>query len=967
VVSSLSRVLCVALLSLLATGPARADDSADEAELAFTLGAEAYQRGDYRTALQHFLVSNRLVANRNVLFNIARSYEELAQYPEAYRYYTQALDGESDPAARAKIEAALQKLGARIAVLRIETKPPGATLYLERRDLGARGTSPRRFGVAPGRYKVIAELPGYEPRELVLPEAKIGEELPVVLELEQILGEAEITRPAGAVVRVGDASAAPSCSVPCVLSLAPGRHRLFLSQAGFRPQEVPVDVVRDQRAKLAPELEALTGSLVVSTDEPGAMVRVDGRTRGFTPTIITLTVGEHDVIVSLSGFRDVAAKVSVVEGRETKLPITLIQAEEVVAASRVSETVEQAPSSVSIVSRRELQAFAYPTIAEALRGQPGVYLWDDRSYQTLGIRGLGFLGSYGNRVLVLYDGHPANDNWLGSSYVGYDAMTDLADAERIELVRGPGSVLYGTNAFSGVINVVERERDPGVSGGVSTNLAGVARGRLRGDVKLGRDGRVWSSVATARGQGRDFYFSEYDAPETNDGVVRGQDGFVTGSFRGGARYGVFKAQWHLHSHRKELPTGEYETDITDPRARQTDTRAFVELSAAPVLSESFSLVTRAHVNAYRFRGLYPRLPEDGGLEVDTYRGQWVGLEQRVSFTPADGLRFTLGGEGQIHYEVAQTARDESGVFLDDDNPYQIGAIYALADVDVTPSARVSAGARYDAYSSIGGSLNPRLAFVFAPYAAGTSKILGGRAFRAPSVYELYYNDGGITQEASPDLEPESVYSAELEHTHRFSSTIVGVVSTYGNYVSDVIVSQGAGDEDEPLYYENSRTPLVTLGGELGVRRDFRRGIMFGASYGISHARYLAGPSVSDLFELRRDPTRREVANAPVHLASVRGTVPILSRALLAATRISIEGPRFDRNEYRDDEPQGRSNPAVIWDLVLSGEEPRFGLTYSFGVYNAFDWRYSLPASVEFTQRRLLQDGRSFLASAEIAF
>jgi outer membrane receptor for ferrienterochelin and colicin len=449
--------------------------------------------------------------------------------------------------------------------------------------------------------------------------------------------------------------------------------------------------------------------------------------------------------------------------------------------------------------------------------------------------------------------------------------------------------------------------------------------------------------------------------------VRGQDGFVAGTLRGGARYGVIEAQWHLHSHRKEIPTGEYETDITDPRAAQTDTRAFVELRASPELSDSISLATRAHLNLYRFRGLYPRVPDEGGLEVDTYRGQWVGLEQRVLFTPSEGLRFTLGGEGQLHYQVEQTARDESGVYLDDDSPYQIGAVYALADFDVGSSVRVSAGARYDAYSSVGGSLNPRAAVILTPYARGTSKILGGKAFRAPSAYELYYNDGGTTQIASPDLEPESVYSAELEHTHRFSSTIAGVASTYANYVSDVIVSRGAGDEEDPLSYENSSTPLVTLGGEIGVRRDFRQGVMLSASYGLSHARYLAGPSASDLFSLRRDPNKREVSNAPVHLASLRGSVPILARALLASTRISMEGPRFDRNENEGDDPQGRSNTAFVWDLVFSGEEPRVGLTYAFGVYNAFDWRYSLPTSAEFRQSKLPQDGRTFLASAELAF
>ncbi len=93
---------------------------------------------------------------------------------------------------------------------------------------------------------------------------------------------------------------------------------------------------------------------------------------------------------------------------------------------------------MTLVGERELAAFAPPTIAEAVRGVPGVYLSDDRSYVTLGMRGLGRLGSYGNRILVTYDGQPMNDDWIGSSYVGYDALTDLGDVERIEVVRGPG-------------------------------------------------------------------------------------------------------------------------------------------------------------------------------------------------------------------------------------------------------------------------------------------------------------------------------------------------------------------------------------------------------------------------------------------------------------------------------------------------------------------------------------------------
>ena len=100
----------------------------------------------------------------------------------------------------------------------------------------------------------------------------------------------------------------------------------------------------------------------------------------------------------------------------------------------------------------------YPTIAEAVRGVRGLYLSDDRSYSTIGVRGFSRPGDYGNRVLVLLDGQPMNDNYIWSSYVGTDGRLDIDDIERIEVVRGPGSVLYGSSAFFGVINLVTRPR-----------------------------------------------------------------------------------------------------------------------------------------------------------------------------------------------------------------------------------------------------------------------------------------------------------------------------------------------------------------------------------------------------------------------------------------------------------------------------------------------------------------------------
>ncbi|MEO7033379.1 MAG: TonB-dependent receptor [Polyangiaceae bacterium] len=959
---------------LFAAPRAHADDFADEADLEFSLGAEAYQHADYRVALEHFLTSNRLVPNKNVVFNVARSYEQLKFYPEAYRYYALALEGETKVDTRAKITTALADIKQYVSVLRIKTNPPGAVLYLDRRDLGARGISPQVLGVAPREYHVIAERPGYEPAVVDVSPTEAGQEISLELELKPILGSADFVGEAGAEVELKDEPAISACLVPCSTELPIGSHVAIVSKLGFRKAELPFTVPAHERTQVRIHLDAVVGSALISTDEPGALVQVDGAARGFTPAILTLPVGPHQVRVSLKGFLPEEWHVIVKADAEARLDLVLTESDEVVAASRASEQVDDAPSSVTLVPERELSAFAPPTIAEAVRGVPGVYLSDDRSYVTLGMRGIGRLGSYGNRILVTYDGQPANDNWIGSSYVGYDGLTDLGDVERIEVVRGPGSVLYGTNALSGVINVVSRsDAPPGVSAGVSTNQNGVARARVRSDVKLGKDAGGWASVAVARGNGRDFRFPEYASSTPADlaGVARKVDGFESGTFRGRVYWKFLSAQWSANSYEKHLPTAEYTTLFGDARAMQTDRRDFIELRAEPHVSETVTVLTRLHWNHYTFRGAYPRDPADGGLEVDTYHGSWVGLEQRVQITPTSRLRLTFGGEGQLHYQVEQQVQSDKGIFLADTGshgrPFQVGALYALADATLSPRARLSLGARLDAYSTFGSSLNPRAALILKPYAAGNTKLIVGKAFRAPSIYELYYNDDGYTQIQSPKLDPEAMYSAEIEHGHRFSSSLLATAAVYANYAAHLISTVGLGTSADPLHNINEASPLLVLGGEVGLRREFRQGAMFAVSYGVSMARFLDGYSFAALSSLSKAPDKRSVENAPVQLASLKAVIPILNRGLTAGSRLSVEGPRYDRYESSTDPAQGKTGASVIWDFVVSGEEPTYGVRYAVGMYNVLDWRYSVPVSAEFTQRAIDQNGRTFLASLDLKF
>jgi hypothetical protein len=103
-----------------------------------------------------------------------------------------------------------------------------------------------------------------------------------------------------------------------------------------------------------------------------------------------------------------------------------------------------------------------------------------------------------------------------------------------------------------------------------------------------------------------------------------------------------------------------------------------------------------------------------------------------------------------------------------------------------------------------------------------------------------------------------------------------------------------------------------------------------------------------------------VPNSSSVLGSVRGAVPIVGRTLMGMTRLTVEGPRPDRTG-------STSDPSVVWDLVFSGDIERTGVHYNLGLYNLADWKYDAPASGEFRQRTILQNGRTVLAQISASF
>ena len=940
----------VAAAALLCAGAVWADGTADEADLQFRLGTAEFQRGNYEAALEHFFVSNRVAPNRNVLYNIGSAFERLHRYADAHRYYADAIDGETEPAALKADRAALARVTPKVAVLDVRTGPPGATLYVDRKSLGSVGRAPRPLALAPGKYAVIAELDGYEPAQADGVEARLGQTTPVSLKLTRIVGvvRVAVSGALNAAVRVDDERAQPSCTAPCDLQLPPGQHELFFSADGYRAPSRVVTVAARGTATATAHLTPLTGSILVEADEPGALIKVDGQPAGFTPGVIqNVPVGRRKIDVSLHGYVPAHLLVDVQADKQAQPPlVTLPPVHEVTAASRYSEDIDDAPGSVTIISGEEIRAFGYPTIADALRGVRGFTISDDRAYPSASVRGLGQPEDYGNRLLVLADGQSLNDNIDNASHIGTEGRVDLHDVDRIEVVRGPGSLLYGAGALSGVVNLVGPPRDEANSAQAGFGVYdGVAmHGRAGFHHNFGPDQGMWASASTARSDG-------YDVAIPGLGVANGVEAFSGVNTSGRVWSGPLTAQWSFQRRDQNVPIGAYQTAFNDPNTRLLDTRAMGEVRFEPHISDSVQLLLRGQANRYASHEAFASDP----AAAEQYTGVWYGGEARLVYKPFKQLRLTVGGEGQVDPVVSihgQSYGDQGGVYVDEHAPYNFSAAYLIVDASPFPWVKLEGGARVDNYSTFGAIVVPRGALIFKPAPGSTLKIMGGRAFRAPSVYEQVYNDGGDTQARAVDparglsLLPESIWSGEVEYSQRFRTDWVALVSGYVSRVQDIISAGPDAPGSDVIRFQNSPTPVLLAGGDVELRREFRNQWMLSASYGYQRARYLT----SQLADTA-------LVNAPEHLASFKGIAPLVPELALLGLRATLEAPR--RISLGSPDTTGTS---LIVDATVSGTLKSLGrgLHYTFGIYNLADQHTFVPVSRTFASPVMPQNGRTLL-------
>ena len=783
---------------------------ADEAQLHFLRGNRAYQEKRFEDALAAYYLSNRLVANRNVQFNIARCLDRLGRYEEAYRAWSTLLDQPLPEKERQAALDAITGLRPHLALLDIVSSPPGATIYAGRRDLGALGVTPKSLALPPGPTKIILERDGHRPVELAAEPIR-GATHKLAATLERIYGELEIRRiPEAAEIRRDFLDGEVLRQGPGVIRAVPGPLVLFVSAPGFQTARLMVNVVPDERVPVDALLtahQAATGILVVRCNIPAALIRVDGREAGFAPAVIgDVPVGSRRVEIAAEGRRDFAATVEVRKSERAFVDGYLGRADpEVTAATKSAIASESAPASITVITADEIAAFGYTSLAEALTAVRGAFVSNDRSYESVGFRGFSPPGDYTNRVLVLVDGHVTNDAVTGQGYVGRDFDVDLANVARIEIVRGPGSVLYGTGAIFGVINVITRR---GVEG---THAALDTHGRDL-ELRLGprhrqRARRRRRGAAERGGHDQSDGDTRYPWPaELTDGVpatVFGGDRERAQHLDVVERVGPWSFRASYNHRRKYMPTGAYGTQ---PRAGtfNDDHRAYAELRFDKTLG-GLGLAARAAYDASWYHGHFITIDPTESTE-QVLRARWVTGELRLTLPAFWRQRLTLGGELVQQLEMYT---DEPFPGFPPIPRDLILSAYLVDDIHVLSRLRVNLGLRSDRYVHTSGTtVSPRVALVGRPYQGGNTKLFFGRSFRAPSPNEL-------ASRIEPSLRPETIWSAELEHAHQVTDDIHLVGAVFANWLDDLLVLYSEGDLGD--IYRNQPHRVRGIGAEAEAR------------------------------------------------------------------------------------------------------------------------------------------------------
>lgn len=441
-----------------------------------------------------------------------------------------------------------------------------------------------------------------------------------------------------------------------------------------------------------------------------------------------------------------------------------------VTAARTEQSLDAVNASVQVVSAEQIKTFSGRSLTEVLQYTTGALVRDGGSSSSFSLR-----GQDADKTLILVDGLRRTEKYAGSNLNNIQ----LEDVERIEIVRGPMSALYGSDALGGVVNIITRAPRSAIGAGLRL-MVGQTGDNQRDTVILGGHGNWGDEQIGHRISFEAKRRDSYRMPASDSRItdLNNEDrNFL--AYRGDLKSELGKFNWNVELARQDDDgVGLGRTGSTYKKIEKED-RDFAQVGYRGRIGPGDLSVSAGY-------GKSDASVNRGTATNETTLFKQTQLDSQYSFAPGKDHLLVAGyayrrDDVDISTNSRRAERDTNALFAQD-------SWFFLPDADLT------LGLRRDEYSDFGGKTTPRLALAWRP---GPWTFRGGmgQGFKAPSLLNLYMTSiirGRYDLRGNPDLQPEKSTSAELASAYQFEHGQVELVAHHTK-VTDLIVSTPTGE------------------------------------------------------------------------------------------------------------------------------------------------------------------------------
>lgn len=464
---------------------------------------------------------------------------------------------------------------------------------------------------------------------------------------------------------------------------------------------------------------------------------------------------------------------------------------EVITATKTYQKISRVPATVRVITAEEIKQKGYLTLEEAISNLPGFQFRNIVGFNSyVFLRGV---PSQNNLILILVDGVQINELNSGGFYGG--GQFNLSNVKQIEVVYGPASALYGTNAFSGVINIITRDPED-MSGPQASVLIGNF-GTRNVDFSLGHYDENYDWGFSVSGMLKQSEKADLGGVKGDNNWTEDMENFEDDiSIDGKLKYknlsfGV------VFQDKQASRTTNYKSVGTDTLDTGTNWHIRFINSHLKYLydkSPKWSLLSQVYYrNATVMNNTIAIIRSAEGIgQVSYYRpNDLIGIENQISYAPVENSMLIVG----IDWEQERLSEGFSKTYSGSpavkppvpDKPEMINnrliSGYLQGQYRFIDNVEFTVGIRHDNSDYYGTVNTPRLGLVYAKDAL-TAKLLYMEAFRAPKPWDYTWGDG------NPDLQPERTKSFEIFGAYQLSSHLRAGMSVYKSFTESILTKEG---------------------------------------------------------------------------------------------------------------------------------------------------------------------------------